>query len=256
MSRHPADRRRAPARAADVRKCIARVLRSMDFIAGGFRRGKKRRALGARRRAERHWEIYQQLGLAWEFLALRCRHRDGLRRVSGGRMACRACGKIRGVRDDWLLFPRQGPKTIGRIARPDYGRSARSKREAMRLADSIRFHGARLEVEVHDSYPSTLFKGRHPIYIAPERAARLRDRGIEVVIYDSIIRVRDRERDRIGVEKKYRGPKYGGFAWELPKKLLRKFPVIFDYGENGRFLGLRILTLDRARPSWRKRRRG
>jgi hypothetical protein len=63
------------------------------------------------------------------------------------------------------------------------------------------------------------------------------------------------ERDRTRLEKKNRGPKYGGFAGELPKKLLRNFPVIFDYGEDGRFLGLTILTLDRARASRRKRRR-
>jgi hypothetical protein len=28
-------------------------------------------------------EVYQQLGLAWEFLGLQCRHWDGFRRVGG-----------------------------------------------------------------------------------------------------------------------------------------------------------------------------
>jgi len=31
--------------------------------------------------SQRLSEIYQQLGLAWEFLALQCRHRDGWRKV-------------------------------------------------------------------------------------------------------------------------------------------------------------------------------
>jgi hypothetical protein len=56
----------------------------MDFIAGSFPGGKKREAPTARGRVEIFGEIYQQLALAWEFLALWCRHRDGWRRASGG----------------------------------------------------------------------------------------------------------------------------------------------------------------------------
>src|SRR5262245_62119020 len=97
MSRHPAALNRVRGRTADVRKSIARVLRSMDLIAGSFPGGKKRKAPLGRRRGDSWGEIYQQLGLAWEFLALRCRHRNGWRRASGGRDACRACGHIRGV---------------------------------------------------------------------------------------------------------------------------------------------------------------
>jgi hypothetical protein len=247
--------RRSAAAPVDVRRDIARVLRSMDFIARSFLGGKKRKVAGARGRAGIYFDIYQQLGLAWEYLALRCRHRRGWRRASEGRDACRVCGLIRGVREPWILLPRKGPKTVGRMVRPGADRTARSKREAMLLDDSILFHGARLDVEVHDSYPSTLWKGRHGIHIAPERAVRLSDRGTEVVIYDAMVCVRDSARDRARREMKRRGPKYGGFPWELPKKLLRKFPVIFEYGEGGEFLGLTIFTLDRSRVSRRKRRR-
>jgi hypothetical protein len=38
-----------------------------------------------------------------------------------------------------------------------------------------------------------------------------------------------------------RGKRYGGFPWEIKRKNLKHFPVIFDFDKKYRFLGLTIL---------------
>jgi hypothetical protein len=65
-----------------LRRDLHRLLRSMNFVSR--HPALKRDTAEARRLAE----IYQQLGLAWEFLALQCRHRDGWREVRDGKSAC------------------------------------------------------------------------------------------------------------------------------------------------------------------------
>ncbi len=42
-------------------------------------------------------------------------------------------------------------------------------------------------------------------------------------------------------KKKNEKKKYGGFPWEIKKKDLKNFPVIFDFDKNYRFLGITIL---------------
>lgn len=103
--------------ASNLKRDLRRLIRSMDFVsrhpalkrggpaAGGFA------------------EIYQQLGVAWEFLALQCRHRSGWRKRRDGTSACNVCGLIRGTKEQWLLLPRLGKKTIGRRAMPNSGRT-------------------------------------------------------------------------------------------------------------------------------------
>ena len=55
--------------------------------------------------AARFAEIYQQLGLAWEFLALQYKLRGGWRKLKDGESACKICGTIRGVKEQWRLLP-------------------------------------------------------------------------------------------------------------------------------------------------------
>ena len=65
--------------------------------------------------ARRFAEIYQQLGLAWEFLALQCNHRGSWRKLKDGESACKICGTIRGVKEQWRLLPHKAagrPKTV------------------------------------------------------------------------------------------------------------------------------------------------
>jgi hypothetical protein len=68
---------------ADLNGKLRRLIRSMDFVA---RHPALKRA-GPE--AERLAEVYQQLGLAWEFLVLQCHHRSGWRRTRAGRSACK-----------------------------------------------------------------------------------------------------------------------------------------------------------------------
>ena len=78
---------------ADLKRELRRLFRSMDFVS---RHPALKRA-GAE--AERFAEIYRQLGLAWELLALQCRHRGGWRKTREGKSACKVCGLIRGARE-------------------------------------------------------------------------------------------------------------------------------------------------------------
>ena len=75
--------------AVQLKRDLRRLFRSMDFVSQHppLERGG--------RAAERFAEIYQQLGLAWEFLALPCRHRSGWRELPDGKAACKVCGTIR-----------------------------------------------------------------------------------------------------------------------------------------------------------------
>ena|SRR5882724_9249802 len=58
-----------------LRRDLHRLLRSMDFVS------RHPSLKWDTAESQRLSEIYQQLGLAWEFLALQCRHRDGWRKV-------------------------------------------------------------------------------------------------------------------------------------------------------------------------------
>jgi hypothetical protein len=58
---------------------IRQVMRSMDFVSGHPALAKS----GRGREAERYAAIYQQLALAWEHLALQCRHTTGVVASSG-----------------------------------------------------------------------------------------------------------------------------------------------------------------------------
>jgi hypothetical protein len=42
-------------------------------------------------------------------------------------------------------------------------------------------------------------------------------------------------------------PPYGAFVWELPRKLLKNFPVLLEYDKRRRFVGLTILNDGRKR---------
>ena len=88
-------------------KCeFRRLFRAMDFISNRY----LARTRVPAKRAASFYDVYQQLGIAWEHLALQCRHWDGDRKVRGGKFACRICGKIKGANERWLLLPVHGQK--------------------------------------------------------------------------------------------------------------------------------------------------
>ncbi len=110
------------------------------------------------------------------------------------------------------------------------------KTEALILDDKINFHGAVAEVNVHNAYQTHLFKGRPPVTIAAERSVSLRERGIEYRVDRHLVHIVFKKQSRKSGKKKY-----GGFPWEIRKKDLKNFPVIFEFDENCQFLGLTIL---------------
>ena len=149
--------------------------------------------------------IYQQLGLAWEFLGLQCKDRDGYSKMRDKRFACKVCGKIKGTDEFYILLPLNGVKKIGTKSKPD------SK----------------------NSYQSKLFGDK--INIAAERSLTVKENGIECNLNEYTIHI------RLGSNKIPVNKKYGALPWELPKKYLKNFPVIFDFDTKYRLLGLTIL---------------
>lgn len=206
---------------------LRRLFRSMDFVAR--HPALKRDTVEARRFSE----IYQQLGLAWEFLALQCSHRGGWRKLRGGKSACKVCGLIRGTKEQWLLLPREGEKIIGRCAMPDSKRTFPNRKAATVVNDTIDFHGAKLNVEVLNEHRSRFFR-KHDWTIAADRLVRLEEGGIDVRFDSHLVAVELRKHRRGEM------PPYSHFVWELPRKLLKKFPVMLQFDQRRRFTGLVI----------------
>lgn len=187
--------------------------------------------------ARRFAEIYQQLGLAWEHLALQCKHRGGWRKLKDGKSACKVCGLIRGVKEHWLLLPREGKKTIGRRAMPNSKRTFPNRKAATVVNDTIDFHGARLNIEVLNLHRSRLFRSKD-ILCAAERMVRLEEGGVEWRLDGNLITVKLRK------HKRGEMPPYSHFVSELPRKFLKKFPVMLEFDQRHRFTGLVIFRPD------------
>ena len=184
---------------------------------------------------ESFYGVYQQLGVAWEFLGLQCGHWDGYRKLRDGKLACRICGKIRGADERWLLLPARGPKVIGHKTTPTSRQTFPDKKAATITEDCLQFHGANLRVSVHNCYQSRLFRDKHDIAVAADRIVRLQENGIECWVDTNLVHVKlQPKRD------KTKPPHYGAFASELPKAKLKKFPVLFRFDERYRLQGVEI----------------
>jgi hypothetical protein len=101
----------------ELTRDLRRLFRSMDFVSRhpAMRQNTKE--------ARRFAEIYPQLGLAWEFLALQCQHLGGWRKLRDGKSACKVCGLIRGAEERWRLRPIVGKKRVGRRPMPNSKRT-------------------------------------------------------------------------------------------------------------------------------------
>lgn len=224
-----------------LKKELDRLYKSLDFASDNFLSNKKLR----KKDSQRFFNIYQQLGIAWEFLGLQCKHWDGYRLTRDKKEVCKICGKVKGVEGNYYLLPKEGRKKIGVRLVPNSRRTFPTKAKATIVNDTVNFHGALLNVSVTNSYKSSLprpVRSWRPhrssgseITIAADRIVTLKERGIECRIDRRLINV------KVQQPKK---PKtvYGGFPWELKRKDLKNFPVIFDFDKNHRFLGLTILA--------------
>lgn len=214
----------------EVKRQMNTLFKSMDFVSNNFLDSEKT----CKKEFQRFFRIYQQLGLAWEFLGLQCRHWEGYKRTRDKKEACKICGKIKGTDDFYILLPEKGIKKLGVKASPNSKRTFENKKDAEIVNDTINFYGAVVNVDVHNSYKSSLFdKG---INMAAERIVNVKEDNIECHIDNHLIHIRLRDRER-----KSKGKKYGGFPWEIKKENLKHFPVIFDFDEKYKFLGLTIL---------------
>jgi len=198
--------------------------------------------------ARRFAEIYRQLGLAWEFLALQCRHCGGWRKLRDGKFACKICGQIRAVKEQWLLLPRDGRKIIGRHSIPNSKRTFPNRKAATVVNDTIDFHGAKLNVEVLNLHRSKLFRSKD-ILCAAERMVRLNENGVECRLDGHLITIELRKHKRGDM------PPYSHFIWELPRKCLEKFPVMLEFDKRREFTGLTIFKSDAGRSKRKNRSR-
>jgi hypothetical protein len=215
-----------------LKKEFKRLFKNMDFVCDNY----LNKEGVPEKEQERFADIYQQLGQVWEFLALQCKHWDGYKKNREKKEVCRICGTVKGVEENHILLQAKGPKKIGRAVRPNSRRTFPTQKEASIIKDSIRFHGALLDVDVHNSYRTSLFKGDHEISIAAERNVTLKERDVECTIGKHTIDL-DVEKPK----KKGSKPPYGNFAFELRKKDLKHFPVIFKFDDDLTFLGLTVL---------------
>jgi len=214
-----------------LKREFKRLFKNMDFVCDNY----LSKEGVPEKEQESFADIYQQLGQVWEFLALQCKHWDGYKKTREKKEVCRICGTVKGIEESHILVPAKGPKKIGQVSKPNSKKSYPTKKEAQLVKDSIRFHGALIDVDVHNSYKSNLFK-EHEINIASERNVTLKERGVAYTI--------GKHRIDLDVEKpKKKGskPPYGNFAFELRKKDLKHFPVIFKFDDDFKFLGLTIL---------------
>lgn len=217
------------AAASNLRQELKRLFRSMTFVSRHpalSRRGKP---------AARFAEIYQQLGMLWEFLALHCHHAEGWRKTREGAFVCKTCGTVRNAPERWVLLPRHGRKIVGRGLFPDSSETFPNKRAASIVDDRIEFHGAKLAVSVHNAYRSRLFRSEgREITIAADRIVRVDEDGIECWLDAHLVEIKVRKR------ASSEPPPYHAFVSELPKRALKRFPLLIAYNRKGNLVGVTI----------------
>ncbi len=107
--------------------------RLMDFASTHRSLNSPRSQLG-RRLAE----IYHQLGLVWEFLALQCRHEEGYRPTRSSDSVCRICGTVEGTCERWTLQPAKDRRPRQRTMRPMSAKVARPNPSSSKSAPRSR----------------------------------------------------------------------------------------------------------------------
>ncbi|MBI4515304.1 MAG: hypothetical protein HY699_05755 [Deltaproteobacteria bacterium] len=213
---------------SNLRREFKRLFRSMDFVS-------RHPALSRRGRPAEHFtELYQQLGMLWEFLALQCRHAEGWRKTREGTSVCRTCGTVRNAGEDWVLLPRRGRKIVGRKLSPNSRETFPNKKAASIVDDTIEFHGVKVVVGVHNAYRSRLIRREKTITIAADRIVRVNEDGIECWLDTHLAEIKIRKRERADL------PPYHAFVFELPKRALKRFPLLVAYDAHGKLVGVTI----------------
>ena len=137
-------------------------------------------------------------------------------------------------------------KAIGHKARPNSHKTFPNKKAATIVCDAINFHGAKLTVDVHNMYRSRLFPDLK-MDVAADRTVSLDEEGIECSVDSHFARIRLRK------HKRGERPPYGAFVWELPRRILKKFPLMIEYTADGELTDVSVL---RNSGDAKNRRRG
>jgi hypothetical protein len=69
----------------DLKKQLSALFKNMDFFSNNFLDSEKI----AKKEFQVFFNIYQELGLAWEFLGLQCKHWDGYEETRDKKEACK-----------------------------------------------------------------------------------------------------------------------------------------------------------------------
>jgi hypothetical protein len=126
-------------------------------------------------------------------------------------------------------------RIIGHKVFPNSARTFPNKRAAAIVDDAIEFHGARCNVTVHNTYRSRLFPGStYETSIAADRIVRLQEDEIECWIDTHLAKLTLRKRE--DGER----PPYGAFLSELPKRVLKRFPILVEYDTRGTLVAITI----------------
>jgi hypothetical protein len=225
------------AASSNLSREFKRLFGSMNFVSrhpGISRKGAQ---------AERFAEIYQQLGMLWEYLALQCGHTEGWRKTREGAVVCKTCGTVRNVAERWLLLPHQGRKIVGRRLFPNSSKTFPNKRAASIVDDRIDFHGVKVVVGVHNAYRSRLMRRDKAVTIASDRIVQVHEDGIEGWFDTHLVEIKVRKRARS------EPPPYHSLAFELPKRVLKRFPLLVAYDGKGKLVGV---TIFRPAPAARR----
>lgn len=214
---------------ASLKKDIENLFKSMDFISENFLSKEDI----SKKEMQIYFNIYQQLSIVWELLGLQCKHWEGFKKTKDKKEVCKICGKVKGVDNLYYLFPIKGVKQLGIKLKPNSKKTFETKKEAQIVSDVINFYGALVNVEVFNSYKSNLLGNK--ISIAGDRIVKVQEDGVECQIDRNLVKIELNK-----AKKKKRKPPYGGFPWEIKKEKLKNFPVIFEYDDDYRFLGLTI----------------
>ena len=77
-----------------IKKELRKLFRSMDFVSKKFLADEK----AAGKDFQIYFNIYQQLGLVWEYLGQQCKHWGGHKKTRERHEVCRICGKVKATR--------------------------------------------------------------------------------------------------------------------------------------------------------------
>ncbi|MBZ0154714.1 MAG: hypothetical protein K8I29_00695 [Alphaproteobacteria bacterium] len=78
-----------------LRKELRELLKSMDFVSNKLLVDEK----AAGKDFQIYFKIYQQLGLAWEYLGQQCKYWDGYRKTREKHEVCKICGKVKTLKN-------------------------------------------------------------------------------------------------------------------------------------------------------------